>query len=56
MVSVEYTLCLSSWGLLSLLTEVFSKVKKNGVLQTYPTVIHFDGYRVGEAHQQTLVR
>lgn len=35
--------------------EIFAKVSKIGPLQTQPSVIHFDGYSVGNMHQQTLV-
>ncbi len=38
-----------------LYSEIYSKVKRNGILQCKPAVIHFDGYRVGDVHQQTLV-
>lgn len=35
--------------------EIFAKVSKIGPLQTQPSVIHFDGYSVGNVHQQVLV-
>ena len=35
--------------------EIFAKASKNGLLQTQPGVIHFDGYTVGKVHYQTLV-
>ena len=38
-----------------LYTEIFSTIQRNGILQTKPSVIHFDGYEVGKVHQQTLV-
>lgn len=38
-----------------LCVEIFSKIQRNGILQTKPSVIHFDGYEVGKVHQQTLV-
>ena len=38
-----------------LCVEIFSKIQRNGILQTKPSVIHFDGYEVGKIHQQTLV-
>ena len=37
------------------LAEIFSSSRRNGILQTKPSVIHFDGYQVGRVHQQTLV-
>ena len=37
------------------LAEIFSSSQRNGILQTKPSVIHFDGYQVGQVHHQTLV-
>ena len=37
------------------LAEIFSSSQRNGILQTKPSIIHFDGYQVGRVHQQTLV-
>ncbi len=38
------------------LLGIFVKVTNNEAVQIHPTVIHFDGYKVGETHKQTLVR
>ena len=34
---------------------IFSHVHVNGIVKPRPSVIHFDGYKVGKLHQQTLV-
>ena len=34
---------------------IFSRVQVNGIVKPRPSVIHFDGYKVGKLHQQTLV-
>ena len=34
---------------------IFSHVQVNGIVKPRPSVIHFDGYKVGKLHQQTLV-
>ena len=46
------------WAILQIIiirAEIFAKASKNGLLQTQPGVIHFDGYTVGKVHLQTLV-
>ena len=34
---------------------IFNHVQVNGIVKPRPSVIHFDGYKVGKLHQQTLV-
>ena len=45
----------SPYEIISIPLEIFSRTKGAGILQAQPGVIHFDGYRVGESHQQTVV-
>ena len=50
-----YMLCILSTLNVFVLAEIFSSSQRNGILQTKPSVIHFDGYQVGQDHHQTLV-
>ena len=50
-----YMLCILSTLNVFVLAEIFSSSQRNGILQTKPSVIHFDGYQVGQVHHQTLV-
>ena len=48
---VYVCICLS----VCVLTEIFSSSQRNCILQTKPSIIHFDGYQIGQVHQQILV-
>ena len=37
------------------ISEIYSKIAYNAVLETRPSIVHFSGFEIGKKHTQVLV-